>query len=325
MEEFLNKLYNYEYFGIYLIISIIVLVILFCVILFLGKKDQREREKTATLKLQQINSDAFKDESIEEKLEIPNVLSQDLENDTIIVPNIGDLTETPNELNDEIPEPVLPEIPESNDFIYNEPTQIIEPILNEMKVEPEVEIPMEVNAPTYESIEEVKEDINVTPLLEKVEEKPLMFNDINNEIIIPDFSKEFNVEVPVAPAVEEEIEVPTFNFDEIVKGVEETKKEQTYTKGPEIFSSVYVPKKEEVEIPKIEVPEIAFPKVEPVNDLGIELPTLKKEVVKEQKIEETTPVIEAQAEEKTEDKIEIPVLNDYNLDSLSGEIYNINK
>ena len=60
MEEFLNNLYSYEYFGFYLIVSIIVLVLLFIIILFFGKKDQKVREIEATKKLQNGN---MKDEN----------------------------------------------------------------------------------------------------------------------------------------------------------------------------------------------------------------------------------------------------------------------
>jgi len=105
MEELLNKLYNYEYFGIYLIISIIILVLLFIIILFFGNKDKKEREIEATKKLQQINNDAFKEDSLGEKLE----LSQEtLENDTIIVPSIENVSGMTATSDNEIPEPVLP-------------------------------------------------------------------------------------------------------------------------------------------------------------------------------------------------------------------------
>ena len=83
--------------------------------------------------------------------------------------------------------------------------------------------------------------------------------------------------------------------DKIVKNVEEVAKEEN-KRGPEIFSSVYVPKKEE------KVEEI---KNEETDDEEFELPTLKKG-------------IEAKKEE-----IDIPKLNDYNLDEISGETYNI--
>lgn len=289
MEEFLNKLYSYEYFGIYLIISIVVLVLLFIVILFFGKKDQKEREIIATKKLQQINNDAFKDDSIEEKLEVTN--EEKLENDTIIVPTIDEVPSIMEISENEIPEPVLPVSEDTN----------VEEI-----IEPAMDVPVVEETPVLAKEPEVIEEI--APLLDKIEEKPLVFNDINIE------PEEKVVDIKLeAPVVEkEEIEVPTFDFDEIVKSVEETKKEQTYTKGPEIFSSVYVPEKE-IELPKVEEPEV---KIE--NDLGFELPTLKK----------TTPVEELKEEvitEVKEEKIEMPVLNDYNLDNLSGETYTINK
>ena len=103
MEKLLEKLYSYDYFGIYLTIAIVVLVILFFVILFFGKKDKKEREKTATLKLQQINAEAFKEDSEENSVEVKETEEQKLENDTIIVPNLNALTED----NKEISEPVI--------------------------------------------------------------------------------------------------------------------------------------------------------------------------------------------------------------------------
>lgn len=284
MEEFLTKLYSYEYFGIYLIISIIVLILLFVVILFFGKKDQKEREIIATKKLQQINEDAFKEDSIEERLEVTN--EEKLENDTIIVPTIDEVPTVMETSENEIPEPILPVVEDTT------VEEVIEPVMN---------VPVD-ETPVLTSESEVVEEI--APLLEKIEEKPLVFNDFVEPEVV-DIKLEAPIEEP------KEIEVPAFNFDEIVKSVEETKKEQTFTKGPEIFSSVYVPEKE-VELPKVEEPK------EVKNDLGFELPTLKK----------ATPVKEPKEEivqEVKEEKIEMPVLNDYNLDNLSGETYNINK
>lgn len=271
MEEFLNNLYSYEYFGFYLIVSIIVLVLLFIIILFFGKKDQKVREIEATKKLQQINADAFKEEENAEKLEIKN--ENKLE-DTIVVPNIEEVpTLNGMEEDNEIPEPIIP----VQEEIKIEEQQLQEPVFEEPKLE-----------------------IDEEPLLERVEEKPLAID--NTNIFTNDFVKEL-VEEPKQEIVEnndEEIEVPKFNFDEIVKDVEEVKQNETYTKGPQIFSSVYVPEKKEE---KIEIPVSN----EEDEDLGFELPSLKKE------------------EPKQEEKIEKPILTDYNLDELSGESYTINK
>jgi len=276
MEEFLNNLYSYEYFGFYLILSIIVLVILFIIILFFGKKDQKEREIEATKKLQQINSEAFKEETNEEKLELS---SEHYLDDTIVVPNINDVPIFNNvEEDDEIPEPVIPVVEQE------------EPVVDEIKIE----------APVVE--EEQQEEFSFEPLLEKIEEKPLAIDNTNI------FNEEFVEQVIETPKVEikpvvEEIEVPEFNFDEIVKDVEEVKLNESYNKGPQIFSSVYVPEKKEE--PVIEMPKAEIPAVKEEEDLGFELPSLKKE--------------------ETKEEIEVPVLNDYNLDELSGESYTINK
>lgn len=291
MEKFLNSLYSYEYFGFYLIISIIVLVILFLIILFFGKKDQKHREIEATKKLQQINAEAFKEDSLEEKLEVNNISSEKNLEDTIVVPNIEEVP-TLNfvETNDEIPEPELPVVEENSEVIKEE----------------------KVEMPTFE---EIKVDDNIEPILERIEEKPLVFD--NTNIFTNDFVKEVQEleETPVLKQEEikqpeEEIEVPVFNFDEVVKEVEEVKNTNNYSKGPQIFSSVYVPEKkeekEEIELPKVEV-EVE----KALEDLEFELPTLKKE--------------EPKVVEENNEKIEIPVLNDYNLDELSGETYTINK
>jgi len=281
MEEFLNNLYSYEYFGFYLIVSIIVLVLLFIIILFFGKKDQKVREIEATKKLQQINADAFKEEENAEKLEIKN--ENKLE-DTIVVPNIEEVpTLNGMEEDNEIPEPIIP----VQEEIKIEEQQLQEPVFEEPKLE-----------------------IDEEPLLERVEEKPLAID--NTNIFTNDFVKEL-VEEPKQEIVEnneEEIEVPKFNFDEIVKDVEEVKQNETYTKGPQIFSSVYVPeKKEEVKEEKIEIPVSN----EEDEDLGFELPSLKKEEPKQEIVE------------NKEEEIEKPILTDYNLDELSGESYTINK
>jgi len=324
MKEFLNELYSYEYFGVYLILPIVVLIILFIIILCLGKKDKREREKTATLKLQQIQNEAFKEDSVMESLEVPEIPVPSFENDTIIVPNISDVSDTLDDVVDEIPDPVLPTQNEIEEVEQEENT--LDEITDEIE-EPNIDLAdtlvmeqVELNeqTPVYEEVVTRVEE--VTPLLSKVEEKPLVFSDYKDEANIPSLIDKVEVQEP------EEVEVPTFNFDEIIKSVEETKKENTYQRGPQIFSSVYVPQKE-VEEPKVEIPAPVIPSDSSMDDLGIELPTLKKEVVEDVPVVESPIVEEAPvAEKETKDEqIEMPVLNDYNLDSLSGEIYNINK
>ena len=288
MEEFLNKLYSYEYFGTYLMIAIAVLVLLFIIVLIFGKKDQKKREIEETKKLQQINNtDAFKQESNVASIEVPKeevkesvVTQEQLENDTIVVPNVNNLvTDVPTNIAtnivnnenvtnvNEIPEPVLP--PQD---VVNNYTPVSDTNTNN-----------------------VSNDVPVEPILDKVEEKPLVFNDTPN-VEMPTFEMPEAVSVePTVPLVD----VPDFNLDEITSGVEEIKEEHEDISRPaEVFSSVYAPQKEEIELPKLE--EANTKK----DDLNIELPTLKKDA---------------------EEEIEKPELNDYNLDNIIGEDYNINR
>lgn len=306
MEEFLNKLYSYEYFEIYLIISIIVLVILFFVVLFCGKKDKKKREIEATKKLQKINEeDAFKEDNVFEKVETNNIDNK-LENDTIIVPTIEDINTTYNNdslnevnifstSNNDIPEPVLPseepsnlditlpvESPSSNEIVTdNNDIKIVDNFSNLVE-EPKIEEKVDI--------------LNTKPIFEKVEEKPFNFDEFFDDKGVQQNETEI-----IKPEPIEDVDVPVFNFEEVVK--EETKKEEPIIKEPQIFSSVYVPpKKEEVKEPKVEIP------VPSKEELDFELPALKK--------------VETKSEEK---KIEKPILNNYNLDELSGETYTINK
>ena len=297
MEDFLNKLYNYEYFGTYLMIAIAVLVLLFIIVLFFGKKDQKKREIEETKKLQQINNqDAFKEEnnvaSVEvpsEVAETPTLTQEKLENDTIIVPNINNISPEMNVEN--LADATNTETLEVNN--NSAVDEIPEPVL------PQEELNINASDNMQPSISEIPEPV-INPILDKEEEKPLVFNEpVNETPAFNNIESQFVTPEPEMPAPSVQLtDVPDFNFDEIISGVEEAK-EETVSKPKEVFSSVYAPEKETIELPKMEE------KSAKNDDLDIELPTLKKEV--------------------EEEKIEMPVLNDYNLDNISGEDYNINK
>lgn len=287
MEEILTKLYSYKYFGSFLIIAIIALILLFLIILFFGKKDQKKREIEATKKLMQINEDTLNDQFVLE--ETPKTEEEHLENDTIIMPSINNIEEdnnvvVDNSIKEEISEPILPtneEVSSPNNLVDDTP--IIN--LNEQesfKVEENSEV---VEVPKIEYPEFTTVDISSEPVLHKEEEKPFVFNDI----------QEVKTEVKPIPK-KEEVSVPEFNYEEIMRLAEEVKKDENIElpkmeKGPEIFSSVYAPEKKE---------EVA---TDNNKEEDFELPTLKKDV--------------------QEEKIEVPKLNDFNLDEISGESYNI--
>ncbi len=319
MEDFLNRLYSYEYFGTYLMIAIAVLVLLFVIVLLFGKKDQKKREIEETKRLQQVTGEiAFKQEEKKEPVEVPmpsevKLTNEQLENDTIIVPNIDVLNTDNVTKEEEIPNPVLPTEPVEN---------IVSPVLESKtdiekdvvapQIEPVVETPVSEVVPPIDvtNIEpplELKDELlnsNVNPeptepVLTKEEEKPLVFE---NPTL--NFDNNVKTDIPEVNEVNEPLtEVPTFNFDEIMESIEEAKKEPTPVtpKAPEVFSSVYAPKKEEMEI---DLPQIKEEIKESTNDdLDIELPSLKKD------LEQSKPEFNSTV----------------SLDDLTGESYNINK
>lgn len=273
MEQFLNRLYSYEYFGTYLMISIVVLILLFIIILFFGKKDQRKREIEETKKLQQINNteDTFKEETVENKVEVEAPI-ESLEtplplDNSVVVPTIENVTEENNVTNNNME--VL-----TNEEILNNNIEI-----NKEEVKEDIkEVPSEFNSIILDNPFENNITNNESePILEKIEEKPIVFDSFTE--------------------TEEKPVIPEFNFDDLNKITEEeikTTMEDAHQveeiKTPEVFSSVFVADKEEVNNKPAD------------DDLDFELPTLKKEFT-----------------EKKEEPMDMPNLND-----LSGETYNIN-
>ncbi len=317
MEEFLNKLYNYEYFGTYLMISIAVLVLIFIIILIFGKKDQKHREIEETKKLQQINENTlngFKETgegiplNVEPNLsapvntpvaENPVIPMPNLENDTIIVPtldineslnNVAPATSV-NQMNNEVPsvEPII-NIPE-NTIVnpVNEANNLNATInridnpnvmSNPMPTfeAPKVEDMPRMDIPEMMEMPKVGEEEG-QPILAKEEEQPFNFG--TSEV-----KAEETVDAPSLASV------PEFNFDSIVQKVNEPQNVEI-PKEREVFSSVYTPETQKEE-------SIEMPSIKEEDEEDIELPTLKKEV-------------------------EDAKINDYNLNDLTGEFYTINK
>ncbi len=228
MQDFFNKLYGIENFTTYLIIAIAVLVILFLLILFLGKKDQKLEE---TKKLQKLSKDTFKEESKKVALDVRK------ENVDILLPPVNNNVTEPIKVDEDI-----------------EPTSVL-PNLNDIKEELKVT-----------EVEESK------PILEPVEKE------------------EIKIEQPKENIVETNNDSSTFNFDEVVNqlGVEDEVVEKPKFENTQIFSSVFVEKKDEPKI--IDIP------LKKEENKDIELPKLKEET-----------------KEPTE----------FSLDSLTGESYDI--
>lgn len=322
MEELLNKLYSFDYFGYYLLIAIVILLILFIIILFFGKKDQHKREVEATKKLQQINNDdnAFKEENNIVPLEIQPNIENNAENlkPEVSVESIKEVMEAPSIINsldsvdNEIPEPVLPKDEEVSQEEFTSLKEV--PAITEDGINESLQTTIGLENKEAGAFEQPQK---VEPMFEETREPNFAFEDVNKPI--EPLEKEENIinNTHAVEAVNEplfnEVEVPEFNFEEIIKGVEETKEtvempnslekptidlkedEKTPVKnlnhGPQIFSSVYVPlENEEKSVPKKE-------------ELDIELPLLKKK----------------------EETVIKPELKGYDINALTGEEYNLKK
>lgn len=274
--DFLNKLYESNYFGIGLFAVIAFLVVTFLIVLFFGKKDEKKRKLEATQKLAADNT--FKETTESTPVEIPAnpepVEPINLEANSIVEPVVM----TPNEPLVKPVEPVTPIMPtppinqepinpikEEDNFVDNlsieEPVRpvidtpkvepIITPVAPIIKDEPVVEPPIKVVEPT--KIEIPKETITpVEPIIK--EEEPKL--EINEEPVINTYYK------PVEKSKEvEEVKVPNIDFDSLAKSIskeldelennsrkyEEIKvtpmsevTKTTAPRQPETFSSVYV-------------------------------------------------------------------------------------
>ena len=274
--DFLNKLYESNYFGIGLFAVIAFLVVTFLIVLFFGKKDEKKRKLEATQKLAADNT--FKETTESTPVEIPAnpepVEPINLEANSIVEPVVM----TPNEPLVKPVEPVTPIMPtppinqepinpikEEDNFVDNlsieEPVRpvidtpkvepIITPVAPIIKDEPVVEPPVKVVEPT--KIEIPKETITpVEPIIK--EEEPKL--EINEEPVINTYYK------PVEKSKEvEEVKVPNIDFDSLAKSIskeldelennsrkyEEIKvtpmsevTKATSPRQPETFSSVYV-------------------------------------------------------------------------------------
>lgn len=274
--DFLNKLYESNYFGIGLFAVIAFLVVTFLIVLFFGKKDEKKRKLEATQKLAADNT--FKETTEPTPVEIPAnpepVEPINLEANSIVEPVVM----TPNESLVKPVEPVTPIMPtppinqepinpikEEDNFVDNlsieEPVRpvidtpkvepIITPVAPIIKDEPVVEPPIKVVEPT--KIEIPKETITpVEPIIK--EEEPKL--EINEEPVINTYYK------PVEKSKEvEEVKVPNIDFDSLAKSIskeldelennsrkyEEIKvtpmsevTKTTAPRQPETFSSVYV-------------------------------------------------------------------------------------
>ena len=268
MMDFIYDLYQNDNFVLYLTIALVILVVLFVVVLFFGKKDQKLEE---TKRLQKLELDTFKEEKTEPtKVEVSEVKE-----------------ELPNEVVKEEPK-VEEEKPVKS--IFDE-TSSIPLVKEEVSEDVKIDEPQNVEVTTFEPI--IKED---KPKV-KEDDKPLFMPSSDVDDIGKDLSEleklkeEFrNMDLPKEEKIEENKVIEEDIFpSRLNRKVEEEKSlrmkdntEEKKYKPSSVFSSVFVNNNEEKPEVKEEVKE--EPKkvsLFTIEDDDLELPTLKKEEQKE--------------------------------------------
>ena len=294
MMDFIYDLYQNDNFVLYLTIALVILVILFVVVLFFGKKDQKLEE---TKRLQKIELDnAFKEEK-----ELPEKIEVEVKNDDV-------KEEVP--VNNEKKEEELPK-----KSIFDETTSI--PLVKEESQDVKIAEPQNVEVTTFEPIikeEKPKVEEKMVSLVEE-DDKPLFMPNNDIDDIGKDLSEleKLKEEFRSMDLPKEEESKPIFSDEDVIpsrldRKVEEkeipsrlnNKNEEKKYKPSAVFSSVFVNNKDEQKEAEEVKPEV---KEEPkkvslftIEDDDLELPTLKKEEKKE--------------------------VN--NIDNITGETYNIN-
>ncbi len=328
MEEFIEKLSSYENFGLWLMIVIIGLVILFLLILILGKKDKKVREIEETKKLQQLQNseNTFKEENnvnelnvtpneevkltseVANDLGVNNTEVNELNNDKPLEAPLINNVETPKE--DAQINEMFATLNAANKEVNNEKDSLKteEPVKEELKEKEETKAIEKETEIIKETPKEIQKEIQkeaVAPLF-KEEEKPIIVEN-EPELKITSNDEDVNITLPDSNNELNNIQLPDIDLDSIIdditKEMEIPAKEEAKADVKEEQKEVELPtKKEEVSVPTKE-------------ELDFELPMLKKEFKEEKQSDDLKDITE---------EIEIPKLNNYDLDSISGEFYNIN-
>ena len=243
MDNFLNNLYSYDNFGIYLIIAIVILVILFFLILFFGKKDKKNRELEETKRLQKLNPDLFKLDDEKDKVEsIQENKIEEEEIKPIINEEESIIDNGPTIINENISEnneaeeikPILTKEEEKPLVIEEEPL-----IIKEKKEEELPEIPAYNPSEIAKEVEEIKEENKEVEHINEPEEKVEKTTTPNVEV----FSSVYvpKEEIPkdeeeklVIDNDDDEFELPALKTDEEEELISESQKQ----KENNSFSSV---------------------------------------------------------------------------------------
>ena len=224
--EFLEKLYEIENFGIYLFVVIGILIVLFLIVLFFGKKDSEKVVEVKEESKESEGKEAFVDQQKEEKAEVVSVME----------------------------EPVIP-APVEASVTFEKPksTMVNQVLYEEEKEKPKEEVVQEKEfdfdalaeaiSKELESIDKQPvEEVPVKPVIEEKEESLFTF--------VPEEKVENEIPVKVEEVKREEVPVkPRAVMPEVFSSVYVHREKET-------------PKVEETpkEVPKVESPKMDLPK-----------------------------------------------------------------
>lgn len=314
IQNIFNSLYEINNFTTYILIAIGVLVVLFFLILFLGKKDQKieETKRLEKLRLEKAMLESKMAEPIEPitKKELIDPIKKQEDVDILIASPVKEVPKTIEQ--EELPKaPISPilEPVENKEIVIPEDVNVFEFTPEKEKYTAKEEIKTFEEEPIKLEIPEEKE----TPLIKVVEpKKPI---EIFEDSVTKD--KEAIKQPSEEPTEKSEIKLTEFSFDDFESTYNDEEEVKSF-KPSQVFSSVFIDNEAEE----------------------------KKEKVKEDKPESTIRIVEKAKEEdqlkETEpvkEEFELPKLRDdsvievtpkkenkgFSLDSLPVETYKSEK
>lgn len=304
--NFLDKLYESNYFGIGLFAVISFLVVTFLIVLFFGKRDEKRRlESTKELEKNSVDN-TFKETTVSTPVEVPVVPVSEvpiITNETPVIPT--PVVETIEPMINEVPvapinyndEPITPIAPISYDY---EPKQFVEvpteevksidipvsPVINEeptpIVVEPMRNIePIRLDTTSYDAPVEPKviepiritipeEPVNVAPIIDEV--KPVVTPVSPTPTIVEPVVADTYYK-PIEKPVADEIEVPSVDFDALAKSISDELDELENSTNNHYEDVKVTPINEVVSKPVTQFSSVYVNEpVKPVVKTGIDLP-----------------------------------------------------
>ncbi|MCI9280935.1 MAG: hypothetical protein HFI49_01575 [Bacilli bacterium] len=258
--NFLDKLYESNYFGIGLFAVISFLVVTFLIVLFFGKRDEKRRlESTKELQKKDVEN-TFKETSEPVSLETPvSEIPVMTDNVMPVMPNVEESINLNSTISSNIVEPVVPIINETPSAAVNYKDEILSPVApinydyEEYERKQFVEIPKEeikpIETPVVPVINEVSTPIITEPLrsVEPIRLEPTTY-DIPSE---PKVIEPIRITIPEEPIKAPIIEEVKPIVPEIVPTVEPNVINETY------YKPIEKPEAEEIEVPSIDFDALA--------------------------------------------------------------------